>query len=394
MNSILEEAKKLGPEITGWRRHLHGIPELGLETPKTSAYIVEELKKMGVKEIREKVGGWGVTALVKGDLPGKVLAVRADCDALPIQEETGLPFAATNGLMHACGHDGHVAMALGAAKLLLAHKKELAGTVKFIFQPAEENVQGAKAMLDDGALKNPQVDALIGLHTGCLWKEIGPGEIGVRYGSLMAAVDRFQITFRGKGGHGATPHLAVDPVTMASTAVLELQTILSRELSPLDPAVLTIGRIAGGRAFNIIADECVLEGTVRTLKPETRAFVEERIRAISERVAEGMRGKATVEYDAGPPALINDVDFTRAFQTFAATVAGADNVKEISEPTMGGEDVAYFLEKVPGTFFVHGGCNPEKGQTWPHHNSKFDLDEETFPLGSALFAGFALTWQK
>ena len=249
-------------------------------------------------------------------------------------------------------------------------------------------------MLDDGALENPSVDALIGLHTGSLWREIGPGEIGVRYGSLMAAVDRFQLTFQGKGGHGATPHLAVDPVTMASTAVLELQTILSRELSPLDSAVLTIGRIVGGTAFNIIADECVLEGTVRTLKPETRAFVEERIRAISARVAEGMRGKATVEYDAGPPALINDVDFTRSFQTFATAMAGADNIKEISEPTMGGEDVAYFLEKVPGTFFAHGGCNPGKGQIWPHHNSKFDLDEETFPLGSALFAGFALTWQK
>ena len=394
MNSILEEAKKLAPEITAWRRHLHGIPELGLETPKTSTYIVQELRKMGVEEIRERVGGWGVTALVKGDLPGHVLAVRADCDALPIQEETGLPFAATNGLMHACGHDAHTAMALGAAKLLLAHKKELAGTVKFIFQPGEENIRGAKAMLDDGALENPSVDALIGLHTGSLWREIGPGEIGVRYGSLMAAVDRFQITFQGKGGHGATPHLAVDPVTMASTAVLELQTILSRELSPLDSAVLTIGRIVGGTAFNIIADECVLEGTVRTLKPETRAFVEERIRAISARVAEGMRGKATVEYDAGPPALINDVDFTRSFQTFATAMAGADNIKEISEPTMGGEDVAYFLEKVPGTFFAHGGCNPGKGQIWPHHNSKFDLDEETFPLGSALFAGFALTWQK
>ncbi len=394
MEHILEEAKKISEEITGWRRHLHEIPELGLETPKTAAYIVQELKKMGAEDIREHIGGWGVSALVKGEKPGKTLGIRADCDALPIKEETGLPFASKNGLMHACGHDAHTAMALGAAKLLLAHKAELAGTVKFIFQPAEENVQGAKAMIDDGVMENPHVDALIGLHTGCLWKEIGPGEIGVRFGSLMAAVDRFVITFKGKGGHGATPHLTVDPVTMTATAVLEMQTILSRELSPLDSAVLTIGRIEGGRAFNIIAENCVIEGTVRTLNPTTRAFVEERIRAVASRVAEGMRGEAEVAYEAGPPALINNADFTRKFQAFAAGLAGAEKVKEIGEPTMGGEDVAYFLEMVPGTFFVHGSCDPEKGQVYPHHNPKFDLDEETLPLGTALFAGFALSRQQ
>ncbi|MDD2454277.1 MAG: amidohydrolase [Synergistales bacterium] len=394
MKDILEEAGSMSEEITAWRRHLHEIPELGLETPKTAAFIVQELKKMGVGNIREKIGGWGVAAVIEGALPGKVLAIRADCDALPIKEETGLPFASKSGLMHACGHDAHTAMALGAAKLLLANRDKLAGTVKFIFQPAEENVQGAKAMIDDGVMENPAVDAVIGLHTGCLWKEIGPGEIGVRFGSLMAAVDRFIITFKGKGGHGATPHLTVDPVTMTSTAVLELQTILSRELSPLDPAVLTIGRIEGGRAFNIIAESCTIEGTVRTLSPETRAFVEERIRAIASRVAEGMRGEAEVKYESGPPALINDRDFTKKFQEFAAELAGADKVKEISEPTMGGEDVAFFLEKVPGTFFVHGSCNPEKGQVYPHHNPKFDIDEDTLPLGSALFAGFALNWQK
>lgn len=394
MKAILDEAAAMGEQITAWRRDLHQIPELGLETPETSAYIVQELKKMGASDIREKIGGWGVTAVVKGALPGKTLAVRADCDGLPVVEETGLPFASKNGRMHACGHDAHTAMALGAAKLLIAHKNELAGTVKFIFQPGEENVKGAKAMIDDGVMENPAPDALLGLHTGCLWKEAGPGEVGVRYGALMAAVDRFQITFRGKGGHGATPHLAVDPVTMASAAVLELQTIISRELSPLDPAVLTIGRIAGGTAFNIIAEECVIEGTVRTLSPATRAFVEERIRALASRVAEGMRGSARVEYDAGPPPLINDPEFTRKFQDFAAALIGPEKVKEIAEPTMGGEDVAYFLEMVPGTFFAHGSCNPEKGQVYPHHNSRFDIDEDTLPLGSALFAGFALNWQK
>ena len=394
MEPILAEAHKLHEEIVAWRRYLHENPEVEFDTPKTSAFIAEKLRELGAEDIRERIGKSGVTALVRGALPGKTLAIRADFDALPIAEETGLPFASKNGLMHACGHDGHTAMALGAAKLLLAQKAELKGVVKFIFQPAEETVQGAKAMLDDGAMDDPAVDAVLGLHTGCLWKEIGPGEVGVRYGALMAAVDRFHITFKGKGGHGATPHLTVDPVTMASTAVLELQTILSRELSPLDPAVLTIGRIEGGRAFNIIAENCAIEGTVRTLSPATRAFVEERIRAIASKVAEGMRGEAEVSYFAGPPALINNDDFTKKFQAFAKTIVGEDKVKEISEPTMGGEDVAFVLEKAPGTFFVHGSCNPDKGHIYPHHNPKFDIDEDTLPLGTALLAGFALAWQK
>ena len=394
MQNILEEAGKISAEIISWRRRLHEMPEIGLETPKTSAFIAGELRKMELEEIRENVGGWGVSAVVRGTLPGKTLGIRADCDGLPIREETGLSFASLNGFMHACGHDAHVAMALGAARLIRAHRADLAGAVKFIFQPGEETVQGAKAMIDGGVLENPHVDAIIGLHTGCLWKEIGPGEVGVRFGPLMAAVDRFVVTFKGRGGHGATPHLTVDPVIMTAAAVLELQTILSRELNPLDPAVLTIGRIDGGRAFNIIAESCSIEGTVRTLSPSTRAFVEERIRSICSRAADGMRGEASVDYFQGPPALINNRDFTRKFQDFASKNTGPVGVKEIGEPTMGGEDVAYFLEKVPGTFFVHGSCNPAKGQVFPHHNPKFDIDEDTLPLGSALFAGFALDWQK
>lgn len=394
MQNILEEAGKISAEITSWRRRLHAMPEIGLETPKTAAFIAGELRKMELEEIRENVGGWGVSAVVRGTLPGKTLGIRADCDGLPIREETGLSFASLNGFMHACGHDAHVAMALGAARLIRAHRADLAGAVKFIFQPGEETVQGAKAMIDGGVLENPHVDAIIGLHTGCLWKEIGPGEVGVRFGPLMAAVDRFVVTFKGRGGHGATPHLTVDPVIMTAAAVLELQTILSRELNPLDPAVLTIGRIDGGRAFNIIAESCSIEGTVRTLSPSTRAFVEERIRSICSRAADGMRGEASVDYFQGPPALINNRDFTRKFQDFASKNTGPVGVKEIGEPTMGGEDVAYFLEKVPGTFFVHGSCNPAKGQVFPHHNPKFDIDEDTLPLGSALFAGFALDWQK
>lgn len=381
-------------ELLRIRRLLHRTAEPAFNEHRTGQIVEETLRGLGLEVSR--AAGTGVVGLLRGGTAeGPTVAIRADMDALPVAEQTGVEWASeTPGVMHACGHDAHMAMVLGAAMVLAPMACQLRGNVKFIFQPAEENVQGAKAMIDDGVMENPHVDALIGLHTGCLWRGIGPGEIGVRFGPLMASVDRFMVTFKGKGGHGATPHLAVDPVVMSAAAVLEMQTILSRELSPLDSAVLTVGRIEGGASFNIIPESCRIEGTVRTLNPAVRAFIEERLRAVVSRVAEGMRGEAEVEYESGPPPLINDADFTRAFQRFAARVAGAEKVKEIGEPTMGGEDVAYFLEMVPGTFFVHGSCAPEKGQIYPHHNPRFDVDEETFPLGSALFAGFALTWQQ
>ncbi|MFA6748228.1 MAG: M20 family metallopeptidase [Aminobacterium sp.] len=396
MINIQDEAKAILSEIIEWRRHIHANPELGLETPETEAYIVQALEGMGFPStsIRKGIGGHGVAALLEGDEPGPVLAIRADCDALPIKEETGLPFAATNGCMHACAHDVHTAMALGAAQLLMKHRHELKGSVKFIFQPAEENVVGAKAMIDDGVLENPKVDALIGLHSGLLWKGYAAGEIGYSHGGMMASADRFLITLKGKGGHGATPHLTADPIVMAGHLICRLQTILSREVNPVDPGVLTIGRVTGGSAYNIIPGECVLEGTVRVLDVETRKMMEERIRELAESTAASMRGEAVVEYIPGPPPVINDSAMTDKLLATVAEVLGEEKAKEIPEPSMGAEDVAYFLERVPGTFFFHAGSNPEKGQTYPHHNSKFDIDEDTLWIGSALFAHFALNWQK
>lgn len=387
------EAKAILDQVIEWRRHLHQNPEIGLETVNTEAYIVDELKKMGLNDITQGIGGHGVRAVISGALPGKNLALRADCDALPIREETGLSFASDNGNMHACGHDAHSAMLLATARLLNSRKDQLKGKVVLIFQPAEEQVIGAKAMIDDNVLEGQDIHEILGLHTGVLWKEFKAGEIGIKRGGMMASIDRFKITIRGKGGHGAIPHMTVDPISMAGQLIVKLQTIISREKDPLKGVVLTIGQISGGTAFNIIPDECILEGTVRTLDPETRKLVENRIRTISEATARSMRGKVEVEYIAGPPPLINTEDVIDRFKDVAVKILGEEKVREINEPTMGSEDFAFFLEKIPGAFIFHSGCNVEKGQTYPHHNSKFDIDEETLWIGPALFAEYALSWQ-
>ena len=391
--TIQEEARSIEKDIISWRRTIHAKPELGLETPETEKFIADTLAEIGIENIKTGVGGHGVVAYIDGKTEGKVLALRADCDALPVKEETGLSYAATNGNMHACGHDAHTAMLLGAAKLLWNHREELKGKVQLIFQPGEEQVTGAKAMLDDGLFDRVKPDAILGVHTGLIFEGPYYGQIGYREGAMMASVDRFVITLKGKGSHGAYPHSGVDPVSMAGQVLVELQTIISREKDPLAPAVITVGKIHGGTAFNIIPDECSFEGTVRTLDPEVRAFIEKRIKEIASYVAESMRGTAEVEYFPGPPALINNSEITRKAVKIARDLLGKDGVAEINSPVLGGEDFAYYLEYVPGAFLYHAGSNPEKGQTYPHHNSRFDIDEDSLWKGSALFTAFALRWQ-
>ena len=394
MDWAQKEAKALHGQIVAWRRHLHQCPEPGLETPATAAFVADELRKLGL-DVKTGVGGHGVTALLRGKRPGKTLGIRADIDGLLIKEDTGLPFASRNeGRMHACGHDAHTAMALGAATLLARHRDRLKGNVKFIFQPAEEGPGGALPMIKDGALKNPKVDAIIGLHCGRIWKPGVPGEVCVcSRGAMMACLDRIDVKIKGKGGHGAAPHETVDAISIAAHAVSALQTVISREIKPLDPAVITIGKIAGGSAYNIIAGEVVLEGTVRAFKQELREFMAKRIAEILKGVAKSMRGTCEVKYRFGYPPLSNDPAFTAAFAKIAAKIVGPKHVHEVAEPVMGAEDMAYFLNEVPGTYFFLPSCSEKAGQTFPHHHPKFDIDEGVLWLGSALFAATATEWQ-
>ncbi len=394
---LVLEARDLHETITSWRRELHRIPETGVETPLTEAFVCNRLDEMGIS-YRKEVGGHGVVALIDGNKPGPVFAIRADMDGLPITEETGLPFASTNGCMHACGHDAHAAMGLGAAALLTKHRDEIAGQVKIIFQPGEEGCPegygGAKRMLDDGAMQNPRSHAMVGLHTGCIWKDgFQPGEVGIHYGGIMACMDRFELTVRGKGSHGAYPHGSVDPISIAVQIIGELQTIVSRELDPLNPAVLTIGEIHAGTAFNIIPGECRITGTVRALDQETRQFMASRIEEMAHGVAASMRGNIEFRYGwEGPAPVVNDPEITQELRNVAEDMLGPERVKEIPKPSMGGEDIAFFMEQVPGTFFFLPGCDTSEGEPYPHHNSRFDIDESVLWIGPALFAGMAMDW--
>lgn len=391
MNSIIEEAKKIQQEIVVWRRDVHRCPEVGTETPITSGYVIERLKEMGI-EYRANVGGYGVVGLIKGEKEGRTIALRADMDALAIKEETGLPFAATNGNMHACGHDCHVAMLLGAAKILNENRDKIRGNVKLIFQPAEEGPGGAKPMIEDGALENPKVDAVIGLHIGAMFKEVGVGQFGVCYGTIQACLDRFYIKVKGHGCHGALPHTGVDPITITCQIVSALQTIVSRELKPTHPGVVTIGKLHGGSAYNVIPDYVELEGTVRALYQEEREMIASHMESIVAGITRGMQGDYEFQYTFGYPPTVNNPEFTKGIVDTIKKITDEKDIVEIVEPTMGGEDMSYYLLKVPGSYICLGSNNENKGIIYPHHNSKFDVDEDVLWKGTALLAQGAIDW--
>lgn len=389
-------ARELAKDIAEWRRYLHAHPETGAETPETAAYVAAVLRVLGL-EVRTGVGGYGVVGVLRGitdngQSDSRTIAVRADMDALNVQEETGLEFASkVPGKMHACGHDGHVAMALGAASILSRMKDGIRGNVKFIFQPAEEGPGGAKPMIEDGVLQDPQVDAIVGLHMGCIWN-VPTGSVGVKPGAMMAAMDRFEILVKGKGGHGAMPHQTSDALYVGAQIVSALQGIVSRRTNPLAPSVITVGQFHSGSAFNIIPGTAWLEGTARCLDEELRARIPEMIREVAQGVAATMGAECEVTYHLGYPVVVNDRDFTDFFASVARDVleaAGGGAVQQLPEPTMGGEDMAYYLREVPGTFFFLGS-RPEVA--YPHHNSKFDIDERTLPVGAALLAETARRW--
>jgi len=380
---IIKSAKRVEESIINWRRDLHQIPEIGLNLEQTSQYVIKQLEEMGI-EYRKNIGVSGIVGLIKGDKPGRTIALRADMDALPIKEETGLPFASKNGNMHACGHDAHTAILLGAAKVLNENKDKIKGNVKLIFQPAEEGPGGAKPMIEDGALKEPKVDAIMGLHVGNLTENSKEGSIMVSYNNMMACLDRFKLKLIGKGCHGAYPETGVDPIAMAGYFISNVQSIISRELSPTDPAVVTIGKVNGGFAYNIIPDSVELEGTVRAVDQKVRENIAKRIEDFAKGISETMRGTYEYEYVFGYPPLVNDKEFTKDFIESAKKIIPEEDIVEMKKPAMGGEDMAYFLNEAPGTFFFMSTPRAVNGEYYPHHNSKFDINEEILWKGAAL----------
>ncbi len=378
-------------QIIQWRRDLHQIPEVGLHLPKTAAYVAEELKKLGIT-CKNNVGGSGIVALIEGEAKGKTIALRADMDALAIREETDLEYVSTNDNMHACGHDAHTAMLLGAAKVLKDNRHLLKGNVKLLFQAAEEGPGGAKPMLEEGAFENPKVDAVLGLHTGAVGGDIKNGQVGVCFGKMMASMDRFVVKVKGKGCHGAYPEKGVDPIVIAAQIIVSLQSLVSREVQATEPAVVTVGKIHGGTAFNIIPDEVEFEGTVRSTDHHVREWLAKRIGELTQSIAQGMRGQVEYDFYYGYPPLVNDPDFTREFILSVKKVVEEENIMEVKIPVMGGEDMAYFLEQVPGTYFFLGSIMKLDGVQHPHHNSRFMLDESVFATGTALLAQGAIDW--
>ncbi|WP_207205153.1 M20 metallopeptidase family protein [Peribacillus sp. TH16] len=357
-------------DIVNWRRHLHQYPELSFQETETSHFIAEKLISFGL-EVRKNVGGNGVIGILSGENPGKTIALRADFDALPIQDEKETPYKSLkSGVMHACGHDGHTAALLGTARTLSKFREKLKGRIIFVFQHAEEKPPGgAKDMLGDGALEG--VDAVYGAH---LATDIPVGKIAVGSGYKMAAVDAFEITIEGKGGHGARPQEAIDSIVIGSEIVQALQKIVSRRISPLQSAVVTIGVFHAGSAFNIIANTAKLEGTVRTFNQEVRFQIEEEIRSIVKGITEANHAAYKIDYLNGYPALYNHRKETKMVRNIFVNTFSEEAVVEFS-PSMGAEDFSYFLLEKPGTYFKIGARNEDDNTHFPHHHPRFDFDE-------------------
>jgi len=388
INKLNEKLQNYYEEMVHIRRYLHQHPELSFKEFKTAAYIADYYRNLGV-EVQTNVGGNGVVAKINGKHPGKTVALRADFDALPIQDEKDVPYKSTvPGVMHACGHDGHTATLLVLAKVLHELRDELKGEYVLIHQHAEEYAPGgAITMIEDGCLNG--VDVIFGTH---LWATEPTGTIQFRVGPIMAAADRFEITIQGKGGHGAQPHRTKDAIVCASQLVVNLQQIVSRKVNPIDSAVVSIGSFVSDNAFNVIADKAKLIGTVRTFNEEIRNFIEKDI----ERIVQGtcMTNDCSYEYlyDRGYPAVVNHKEETEFLAEVAGTIDGVKTVEE-AEPQMGGEDFAYYLQHVKGTFFFTGAKPVNENDAYPHHHPKFDIDEKAMLIAAKTLGKAAIEYQ-
>lgn len=386
-DDFLPAAQALAEQLTAWRRDFHQHPELAFEETRTAGIVADHLAQLGL-EVRTGVGQTGVVGLLEGARPGRTVMLRFDMDALPIHEETGLPFASQiAGKMHACGHDGHTAIGLGVARLLAERQSELAGQVKFVFQPAEEIANGALAMLADGVMTDTPPDVVFGLH---LWSLTPVGQAVVKPGPLWAAADRFTLEIVGRGSHGAMPHQGVDAIAVTAFALAQLQTVISRARDPLQPAVLTIGTISGGDAFNVLAERVQMTGTLRTFDPAERARLIERMRAVLGGVCAAHEATYHLTFLDYAPPVVNDAAAAGWLRTAAVAALGEQAVAD-GPMMMVSEDVAEFLDRAPGCFFVLGAM-PSTRQPEPHHSPRFDIDERSLPLGAAILAQTTADW--
>jgi amidohydrolase len=369
------------------RRRLHASPELSLVEFDTARFVADTLATYGLDEVRTKIGQTGVLGTLIGGRPGPVTLLRADMDALPIRELNAVDYiSAREGVMHACGHDGHVAILLAAAKTLAERRSEIAGTLVFCFQPGEEGAAGNRLMIEDGALENPHVDRTFALH---LYSGLDVGRIGVRDGPFFASADEFTLTIRGRGGHGAMPQNSVDPIVAGAHIVTMLQTIVSREIAPKDPAVFTVGQFTSGTTFNVIPDEALLKGTVRAFDAEVRASMPERLRRIAGGLAEALRVEIAVDYRWSYPPTVNAVEPNDVVRAVGRGLLGAENVVE-HDIVMWAEDMSFMQELRPGAYFIVGSRGGE-ASAFPHHNARFDIDERSLDIGYRMMVGLGMS---
>lgn len=378
------------PDIVKWRRDLHQIPELGLELPQTVNYVSKVLDELDIP-YSYLVSGNGIVAEIKGYQEGKVFAFRADMDGLPIVEETGLDFASKNGNMHACGHDAHTALLLGIAKYLNSIRTEWRGRIKLLFQPGEEFGNGAKLMVEEGALRNPDVDVIFGLHQGNLSLSEEHGTIVFKKGTILASSDSFDLFVEGKGTHAAYPNKGIDPIPIAAQLITEIQRIKSREIGAEEFAVISVSGIQGGSSYNICPESVHLMGTVRACDEALRAYILKRLEELCEGLSLATRAKVRINiWDSCPPT-VNDAAFTEFAYQQAKKVCG-DAVRRLEKPVMGAEDMGFFLREVPGTYALLINPRPVDGVLYPHHHPKFDIDEARFEMAARMMSSVALAY--
>ena len=375
-------------ELIRHRRHFHKFPELSMQEFETAAYVEREMQALQLDQVRTGIGKTGVLGTLHGGKPGPVTLLRADMDALPVSEIPETPYRSGRpGVMHACGHDAHIAILLCAAKELARRRDEIAGTLVFCFQPGEEGHAGNKLMIEDGALENPHVDRCFALH---VFSGLEAGKIGVRDGPFFASSDEFHLTIKGKGGHGAMPERAIDPIVAGAHFITMLQTIVSREVAPKDPAVFTVGKFDSGSTFNVIPNEAHMEGTVRSFDADVRASMPQRMERILRGLSEAMRIEFALKYRYGYPPTVNDAAMNEIVRAVGERELGAQNVVYPHDIVMWAEDMSYMLEQRPGAYFIVGARGPERG-LFPQHSASYDIDERALDVGFKMMVGLGLS---